>query len=263
MVLRPLTAVFLALSAATTGADAQSTGALATSDAATAAPFAFTHVTVIDVTGGPSQTDMTVVITGNRIGTIAKSDAGPAPAGVQVIDATGKFLIPGLWDMHVHSAASAEREFPGYLALGVTGVRNMHTTVDTALGLTGAIRRRLAAKTLLGPRFVSNGPIVDGPRPAQRGSVAIGSPDAARRAVDSLAAGGAEFIKVYNLLPRASYLAVVEQAKRHKIPVVGHVPFELRAEEVADAGQRSVEHLDGLDFACSTRNDSLRANLLA
>ena len=222
----------------------------------------FTHVTVIDVTGGASQTDMTVVITGNRISTMSKSGAGPAPAGARVIDATGKYLIPGLWDMHVHSAASAEREFPVYLALGVTGVRNMHTTVDTALELTRAIKRRGTAGAL-GPRFLANGPIIDGPRPAQRGSVAIGSPDAARRAVDSLAAGGAEFIKVYNLLPRAAYLAAVEQAKQRGLPVVGHVPFEMRAEDVANAGQRSIEHLDGLDFACSTRGDSLRANLLA
>jgi imidazolonepropionase-like amidohydrolase len=249
MSLRLLTTAFLVI-----GAAVESLGAQA---------LVFTHVTVIDVTGGPSQTDMTVVITGNRIRTVSKSGAGPAPTGARVIDATGKYLIPGLWDMHVHSAASAAREFPVYLALGVTGVRNMHTTVDAALGLTSSIRREVAAGRTAGPRFVANGPIIDGPRPAQRGAVAVASPEAARRAVDSLAAGGAEFIKVYNLLPRASYIAAVEQAKRRGLPVVGHVPFELRAEDVANAGQRSIEHLDGLDFACSTRGDSLRANLLA
>jgi imidazolonepropionase-like amidohydrolase len=253
MVPHRLAALVVAL-AAVSPADAQSTGG---------ASFAFTHVTVIDVTGGPSQTDMTVVVSGNRISTISKTGTRPTPSGGQVIDATGKFLIPGLWDMHVHSAAAAEREFPAYLALGVTGLRNMHTTVDTALALTSAIRREVAAGRMAGPRFVANGPIVDGPRPAQRGAVPVGSPESARRAVDSLHAGGADFIKVYNLLPRAMYVAVMEQAKRRALPVVGHVPFEMRAEEVADGGQRSVEHLDGLDFACSTRGDSLRANLLA
>jgi hypothetical protein len=81
--------------------------------------------------------------------------------------------------------------------------------------------------------------------------------------VDSLVAGGADFIKVYNLLPRDAYFATMEQAKRQNVAAVGHVPFEVRAVEAADAGQRSMEHLDGLDFACSSRDDSLRANLLA
>jgi imidazolonepropionase-like amidohydrolase len=206
---------------------------------------------------------MTVVVQGTRIVTVDKAREVRVPPTTRVVDGTGRFLIPGLWDMHVHSAANADRDLPLFLAFGVTGVRNMHSTVDTALALTNAVRRRVRAGTLLGPRFVANGPIIDGPQPTQRGAVAVADAGEATRAVDSLVRGGAEFIKVHNLLPRDALKAVFQQAKNRRVPVVGHVPIEARAIEVSVAGQRSIEHLDGLDFACSTREDSLRENLLA
>jgi imidazolonepropionase-like amidohydrolase len=233
------------------------------SPAPAAEGLALTHVTVVDVERGRLLTDRTVLIRGSHIVHISPADGAALPLGTTVIDGRGKYLIPGLWDMHVHSAGSARQEFPVYLALGVTGVRNMHTTADTALELTSSIARQVAAGTLLGPRFIANGPIVDGPRPAQRGSARVGTPDEAHRVVDSLADGGAGFIKIYNLLPRDAYFAVLEQARRRSLAVAGHIPFTVRAEEAAEAGQRSVEHLDGLDFACSTHEDSIRAAFLA
>jgi imidazolonepropionase-like amidohydrolase len=224
--------------------------------------IAMTNVSVVDVETGRVEPGRTVLIRGNRIASISGAQRG-LPAGTRVVPGDGAFLIPGLWDMHTHSAAAAQSELPTHLAHGVTGIRNMHTSVDTALQLVAAIRLAVADGSLAGPRFVANGAIVDGPRPAQQGAVPIRSAADARRIVDSLVAGGAEFIKVYNLLPRETYLAVVEAAKAHRIPVVGHVPFEMRAEEVAAAGQRSIEHFDGLDFACSVRGEALRAAFLA
>jgi imidazolonepropionase-like amidohydrolase len=223
---------------------------------------AITNVAVIDMESGDVTPRRTVLVRGSRIAGLF--DAGAAlPAGTRAVDGTGGFLIPGLWDMHTHSAAAAQRELPTFLAFGVTGIRNMHTSADTALQLVAAIRRQLAAGTITGPRFIANGAIVDGPRPAQPGSVAIPSPGAVDRIVDSLADGGADFVKVYNLLPRASYFALVAAAKRRGLAVVGHVPVTVRAEEAAAAGQRSIEHFDGLDFACSTREDTIRAEFLA
>ena len=220
-------------------------------------------VWIVDVETGNVLAGRTVLIRGSRIVAILPAGDAGVPRGTTMIDGRGKYLIPGLWDMHVHSAVGARDEFPIYLALGVTGVRNMHTTVDTALELSGSIRRQVAAGTLLGPRFVANGAVVDGPRPAQPGSVPIGAPGAADRIIDSLKRGGAEFVKVYNLLPRDVYFAVLEAAKARGLVVAGHIPVTVRAEEAAAAGQRSVEHLDGLDFACSTREDSIRADFLA
>jgi imidazolonepropionase-like amidohydrolase len=228
-----------------------------------AAGIALSHVTVVDVESGRLLPDQTVLVRGSRIVDISPAAGAELPRGTTVIDGRGKYLIPGLWDMHVHSAVGARDEFPVYVALGVTGVRNMHTTVDTALELIGSIRRQVAAGTLLGPRFVANGALVDGPRPAQPGSIPIGTPAAAGRIIDSLARGGAEFVKVYNLLPRDVYFAVLEAAKARGLAVAGHIPVTVRAEEAAAAGQRSVEHVDGLDYACSTGEDSIRANFLA
>lgn len=222
-----------------------------------------TGVTVVDVREGRLVPNRTVVVKGNRIDAVTAGSARSIPDGARVIDAGGKYLIPGLWDMHVHSAAAAARELPVYLANGVTGVRNMHSTADTALALVRGIKRQLAAGTLFGPRFLANGPIVDGPEPAQQGSVPVGTAAAARSAVDSLVAGGADFIKVYIRLPREAYFGVAEQAKRRKVPFVGHVPVSVRAEEAADAGQRSIEHTHELDWSCSTRGDSIRAAFLA
>lgn len=220
------------------------------------------NVSVIDTETGTVTSGRTVVVRGNRIADIVDARSS-LPAAARTVDGAGGYLIPGLWDMHTHSAAAASRDLPRFVAFGVTGIRNMHTSADTALQLVASIRRRLATGALVGPRFIANGAIVDGPRPAQSGSVSIPSPDAVDRIVDSLADGGAEFIKVYNFLPRESYFALVDAAKRRGLAVVGHVPVTVRAEEAAAAGQRSIEHFDGLDFACSTREDTIRAEFLA
>ena len=86
-------------------------------------PLAITHVTVIDATGSPAQGDRTVVITGDRITSIGPSTDVRALEGARVVDGTGKFLIPGLWDMHVHWYL--ESSLPLFVANGVTGVRLM------------------------------------------------------------------------------------------------------------------------------------------
>ena len=121
----------------------------------------FTHVTVIDMTGAPPKPDMTVVIAGNRIMALGQTGRVRVPQGAQVIDATGKFLIPGLWDMHVH-IKEPERSLPMLIANGVTGVRN-----------TGGIaadlfrwRAETASGRLLGPRIIACGPVVDGENPS-------------------------------------------------------------------------------------------------
>src|SRR5688500_5861255 len=225
---------------------------------AAAIPVAITNVTVIDVETGRRHLDQTVLVSGRRISAVRPSACTRVPNPARAIHGRGKFLRPGLRDMPVHSAAAAERELPVYVALGITGVRNMHTTADTALQLVAAIRRQVESGDLPGPRFIANGPIVDGPRPIHRGSVPVASPETARRVVDSLADGGADFIKVYNLLPRDAYFALAERAKQRGIPFVGHVPQDVRVEEASEAGQRSIEHLNGLPEACSSVGDSVR-----
>ena len=121
-------------------------------------PIAFTGVTIIDATGASPQLGMTLIIEGNRIAALGKSDQVTAPANARTVKADGKFLIPGLWDMHVHWYD--EPSLPLFLTHGVTGVRVM-------CGYPVHLRWRKAVDSgqLLGPRFNLAGPIVDGPEP--------------------------------------------------------------------------------------------------
>jgi hypothetical protein len=221
--------------------------------------LALTHVAVVNVADGSVKPDMTVLVRGSRIRAVGPTTTVSVPEAAVVVNAAGKFLVPGLWDMHVHSAARVAWHFPLMVAHGVTGVRNMHTTADTALELTRSVKRRLATGELIGPRFLANGPIVDGDPSVWEGAVLVRTPAEARAVVDSLAARGADFIKVYDNLSRDAYFAIADQARRRDIPMVGHVPFRIRPEEAARAGQRTDEHASGLSFGCSTRADSIRA----
>jgi hypothetical protein len=98
---------------------------------------------------------------------------------------------------------------------------------------------------------------VDGNPPLWPGSIVIKTPDDARRTVDTIKQGGADFVKVYNGVPRDAYFALADEAKKQGIPFVGHLPFAITAQEASDAGQRSIEHLDGIAFGCSKHENQL------
>ncbi|NUM76977.1 amidohydrolase family protein [candidate division KSB1 bacterium] len=213
----------------------------------------FTQVTVIDATGASPQPDMTVVITGNRITALGKTGKVKIPQEAQVIDAAGKFLIPGLWDMHVHWNL---KEFvPLFIANGVTGVRIMWGRPHHH-----AWRTEIAGGKLVGPRMIIASPLIDGPKPIWPGSVAVSNETEARQAVLKAKEDGADFIKVYSLLPRAAYFALVDEAKKQGLPVAGHVPVLVRVLEASQAGQKTIEHLEGIFAACSPREEEWLAH---
>ena len=224
---------------------------------AEASLLAITHVNVVDVAAGSIQPDMTVVVQGNRIVKVEKATKVHASKTSRVIDGRGKFLIPGLWDMHVHTMfgdwipGSREVSLPLFVANGVTGERDMGGNLDTLL----AWRKEIAAGTLIGPRMVIAGPMLDGPKPRFPDSVLLTSPEQARKAVDDLKAGGADFIKVQSFILRDEYFAVVDEARKQHLVLAGHVPDVIRASEASDAGQKSIEHLTGVFEGCSTRED--------
>ncbi len=223
-------------------------------------PLVFTHATVIDTAGGPTRRDATVVVAGNRIVAVGRAGRVRVPEGAQVVDASGKFLMPGLWDMHFHSPPDGRQAreifLPLALANGVTGVRHMFGSEDL-------LRQRAEVRegTLLAPRMVVGSPVVDGPAPMWEGSVSVADAAGARRAVRSLKRQGYDFIKVYQFLPREAYLAVADEAKRQRIDFGGHVPFSLSAAEASDAGQKTFEHIFGVTLACSSQEAALRPSL--
>src|SRR3984885_9856031 len=209
-----------------------------------------TRAVVIDATGASVKRDYTVVITGDRITAMGDTAKVPVPPGAQVVDATGKFLIPGLWDMHVHP--SGKEYLPVFLANGVTGIRIMWGDREDY-----EWRKEILAGELSGPRMVIASPIVDGPKPYWRGSISVSSEAQCRQVVDKVKEDGADFVKVYQFLPRDLYFAIADEAKKQRIPFAGHVPIDVSAVEASNAGQKSFEHLVGILPACSTHADDL------
>lgn len=225
---------------------------------ASSGAYAITNVTVIDTTGGPVKPNMTVVIQGNRITYVGKGRAHVSKQ-VHQVDGTGKYLIPGLWDMHVHTffgdwvPGGKEVTLPLFIANGITGVRDMGSDLDLIL----AARRDTVSGVLLGPRLVVAGPMLDGPKTQFPASIAIATPDDGRRAVDMLKSRGVDFIKIQSYVPRDAYFAIADESKKQNIVFVGHVPDAIRASEASSAGQKSFEHLIGIFKASSTVEDEL------
>jgi|SRR5271157_494209 len=222
-----------------------------------------THVTVIDTKAGKEMQDRTVIISGDRISEVRDSKGMEPPAGTKVVVGRGKYLIPGLWDMHVH-AVFAERldtMFPMFVANGVLGIRDMGTSMT--FSDIDQLRQQIANGSRVGPRIVAAGPILDGrPKPLRPNILAITTPEEGRETVRRLKTSGADFIKVYSDLSRDSFLAIVEEAKKQNIPFAGHVPFSVTALEASDAGQKSMEHLWGIYLSCSSREEELRTEML-
>lgn len=215
------------------------------------------NVTVIDATGAPPRKKMSVAIDGSKVTAIKKSVR--APKGARVVDGKGKFLIPGLWDMHMH-LSPASPPFDDLRAWGITGVREMFSGIPFEL-LKGWRERddlpRIVTGGLLdGPQMLSTGP----PPP---GAYAVGTSPEARAAVRLLSRLGFDFVKVYNSLPREAYFGVADQARMLGMPFAGHVPEAVSVGEASDAGQKSQEHLINVLLACSTREEELRAERIA
>jgi len=210
--------------------------------------LAITHVTIVNLNGGPLQPEMTVLIRAGKVLTIVKTGQSQIPQDATQFDGTGKFLMPGLWDMHVH-VLTPERDFPMFIANGVLGVRNMGGVPKDVFQW----RADVTSGRVLGPRMVACGPVVDGPHPAHpEHAISVSTADDGRRAVQSLKQMGADFVKVYDGLSRDAYFAIVQESKRVGLPFAGHVPGSLTQEEASNAGQRSIEHgieiLPSLDY---------------
>lgn len=225
----------------------------------TAPNTALTHVTVIDVINGRSEPDRTVLIVGDRIDRIGPSSEIAVPDHFTTVDATGRYLIPGLVDMHMHDTGRVEIDPPLLLANGVTTVRQMW-----GKPYVHDWRRRTEAGTLLGPRWIIASSLVDGrpslwqDAPGGQEFIAVSTEDEARAAVRESKNGGADFVKVYSRLPPDAYRALAEEADRLGIPYAGHLPDAVPLERAIDLGQRSFEHMHGLWPALSRSAEELQ-----
>jgi hypothetical protein len=214
----------------------------------------FTHVTVIDATGAPAQTDMTVVIRDDRIEEMGKTGELTIPEKAQVVDATGKFLIPGLWDMHA-SPRLGKQYLALFTANGVTGLR-----------VTGGEpeyhewRKEISGGKLIGPRMVIASPVLDGPNTVRNEFVIVSSEEEGRRLVRKFKSEGADFIKVYSYLTRDVYFAIADEANKQGIPFAGHLPYPVGADEISNAGQNTIEHSSTILIVCSSVAKHIKKN---
>jgi imidazolonepropionase-like amidohydrolase len=208
---------------------------------------AITHVTVIDGTDPAPRPDQTVVVRGRHIVAVGPAPATAVPPGSRVLNGRGRFLIPGLWDMHVHTTMPGGRDvLPLYIANGVTGVRDMAGDWPTLQAWRGEIARG----SLIGPRIVASGPYLEGgdqPIP----HLLVKTPADAAPAVDSLVRLGVDFIKVHGQLTRESYFAIARAARARRIPFAGHVSRTVGAAAASDSGQASIEHILAIPNPCT------------
>jgi len=230
-------------------------------------PLVLEHVSIIDGTGRGPQADQTVIIVGSRIASIGPAERTKLDKPAHVIDAHGKFLIPGLWDMHVHLAGvsadpawSKDLLLPLLLANGVTGVRDMGGDLDVLLSW----KRDIESGTLLGPHIIASGPWLAGRGKKTPEQYPVANAEEARAAVRDLKQRGADFIKVISMPSREAFFAVAEEAKKQNISFAGHLPFEVGAGEASNAGMRSIEHFlySGFALSFSSKEEDLRKRLV-
>jgi len=199
--------------------------------------IAIINVTVIDVISGENTPNMTVVVQGDQITEIASAIS--ISQNVAQLDGSGKFLIPGLWDMHTHHEALGIESMDLYLANGVVGTRDMGSELQFIISL----RDRINNGELPGPEIIAAGPILDDAPPEFPSRQRVSDAEEARRTVRALQQSGVDFIKVHNLTPREVFFAIADETANLGMSFSGHVPPTVSIEEAASSGMTSIEHL--------------------
>lgn len=222
-----------------------------------------TDVTTVDVERGTVSAGQSVLIEDGLIAEVGP-DVRSGVEGVTQFDANGAFLIPGLWDSHVHiftSGTEPDTALPLYLINGVTGIRDMGALWPITDQM--ALQARIENGDVLGPRLVLSGAWVDASPGSWPSMFLADRPDQARAVVDQIASEGWAAVKSYSMLDEPSYLALAEAATAQGLPLVGHIPERVALGTAVEAGQDGMEHFGRIPMACSTDEarmlDDLRA----
>ena len=224
---------------------------------------AITNVTVVDAVNGVRE-NQTVVFDGDEITTIRSS--GPDLSVAETVDGTGKFLIPGLWDFHVHLTYDDRftNSMPAlFLSYGITSVRDTGGLMHKILPVVEKMR----AEGAVAPRVFFAGPLLDGNFVVYDGEsrpeigVQNATPDDARKMIRDLEAQGVDFIKIYEMVSPAVFEAMVETAQELDLPIASHVPLSLRA-STAGPSVDSIEHLRNIEMDCASNSPELHETRL-
>jgi imidazolonepropionase-like amidohydrolase len=214
-----------------------------------AAPLAIRDVTLIDGTGAPARPGSSVLVRDGRIAAVGPAAEVEIPSGTRVVDGSGKFLIPGLWDMHTHLSKARAPALPQLVASGVLSVRDVGGDMPELQRWTSEIR----AGVRNGPRILMAGPYLESPanvlrvllagtvEPEERTRIPVDGPDNARRVVDSIARAGVDFVKVRTWRDLETFRAIAEAADARGLPLAAHV-FGLPPEILREGLVTSIEH---------------------
>jgi imidazolonepropionase-like amidohydrolase len=219
-----------------------------------AAGTAIQDVTVIDVASGTARPHMTVLIDDGKISRVGAAASISLPVNTQIVAGKDRFLIPGLWDMHVH--LYYKQYLPLFLGYGVTGVQDMGSDFSKVSAWRDEIEKGKAA----GPHIITSGPPVDGGSSTdpKLPIIVASTADQARLAFDQLYKMDVDFIKVLSRLPRDAYFALAEMARHWDLRMVGHIPSSVTAQEAVEARQKSLEHMFGITKSVSTDDEAVK-----
>lgn len=208
---------------------------------------AFEQVSIVPMDNERVMENQTVIVRDGVIQEIGNSDQVSIPEGAMVIDGEGKYLMPGLVDMHVH--IQYENDLLLLAANGVTSVRNMWGNTGKMLRLRMPdqldLRRQIQTGELFGPMIYTAGPVMEGKPAFHPLAEVISSPQAAAQSIDWQKGQGYDFVKVYDHLSPEIYQEILDTGRENELPVVGHVPFEVGLDGVLESGQQTIEHLSG------------------
>lgn len=238
---------------------------LAAGTSATAEAMLLTDVTLVDVETGALTPNRSVLI---RDGMIVEIGAVVEAEGATILDADGRFLIPGLWDSHVHVFSSREEPdtaFPLYLLNGITGIRDMGALWP--IEAQKELQRQIESGAVVGPRLVLSGAWVDASPGSWPGMFLADTPEEARGVVAQVAHEGWAAVKSYSMLDEPTYLALAQATAAYDLPLVGHIPERVTLGTAIDAGQDGIEHFGRIAMGCSTAEarmiEELRAAMAA
>jgi len=236
--------------------------------------IAITNTSIINMNDGEIAEGMTLIIKKGIISTIGKSNELEIPSKAKVVDGTGKYIIPGLWDMHAHtSSESVTRSvlYPSFIANGITGIRvlsadcfepcwELQMNIDQSKGLQSDVENSI----LVGPNAIFGSTYINGAIPGKPSTIKEpGNRQDGKKLVHLLLDRGVDFIKIYDEIPRNAYFGIAEEAKKKGLPIAGHVPVSIKASEASDAGQKSIEHCcaGSLFEECSSEEKKLREQI--
>jgi len=210
-----------------------------------------TNVNVVDVKTGKILKNKTLAIDNNRISAIYDNEIVSSDSTI-VIDGKGKYLIPGLWDMHAHYKWSHVDLDPLLIANGITGVREMWGNMPAFVD----IPKKSQQEEFLSPDVYLSGDLIDGNPPAFPGSIIVKLPDEAVDAVKKQIDDKVDFVKVYSMLTEDCFMAIAKEAKKRNITFAGHIPNKVSIYKAIEAGMASSEHLYGFLYACSSETNN-------